>query len=61
MTDEINELTALKEQICSPEQSINVHSLELLIEISSNLIHDESIRGKVVGFLGSLLSDEKKT
>ena len=59
MTNEINELLGLKAEICSPEKTINVHSLELLIELSSNLIHDESIREKIVGFLNSLLSDEK--
>ena len=59
MTEEIQDLMAIKQNVVSKEVSVNVHTLELLIDVASNLLQDTELQDKILPGLQLVLNEEK--
>ena len=59
MTDETLEQVNLTRKIVKPEKSITLHSLELLLEVASNLLIDNaSSKDKVISVIQECINEE---
>jgi hypothetical protein len=59
MTEEIQELVEIKQNVVSREVSVTVYTLELLIDVASNLLQDTDLRDRVIPGLQVVLNEEK--
>ena len=59
MTDEIQGLVSLKSNLVSKEVTVAIHTMELLIDVASNLLQDTELLEKVLPGLRVVLNEEK--
>lgn len=59
MTEEIQGLVELKGNLVSKEVTVAIHSMELLIDVASNLLQDTELLERVLPGLRVVLNEEK--
>lgn len=59
MTEEIQELVEIKQNVVSRESSVAVYTMELLIDVASNLLQDTDLKDRVIPGLQVVLNEEK--
>ena len=58
MTNETLEQVNLTRKIVQPEKHITLHSLELLMEVATNLLHDTSVKEKITSVIQECINEE---
>lgn len=59
MTEELEEAMDLHRQVVSPEDAVNLYSLELLLDVAKNLLTGSDCKDKIVSFLKATIYEEK--
>ena len=59
MTEEVEEAMDLHRKVVSPEDSVVLHSLELLLDVAQNLLADTNAKDKVLSTIKSAIYEEK--
>lgn len=59
MTEEVEEAMDLHRKVVCPQDSVILHSLELLLDVAKNLLADTHTKDKVLSSIKSAIYEEK--
>jgi len=61
MTEEVEASIEMTRRIVRPEDSVNLHSLELLLDVASNLLQDSPHKATILSTIKSAIYAQKET